>query len=358
MARPWRRLAFAAALCATAGVGVASAQTVIVKNAPPGSTVELVMNAVTVAAATVGPGGDAKLVGRLSGTAAEQGTDVRILVEVCVNVRRVLLVERGLQPPPLEACNRREIGGVFILRKVTSMVVDVGGPNPVVWLRQGSVPKEWLGAGGPTPPRAWRTSAKGLVLFGGGDYTRFANAVAVSCGNVEQCSGKRYRGAFTVGAGYWFSEYFGVEGSYLKPADVTTDGTGSTYRFTGSLDTQTITVVGKIGAPIGPARLYGLAGASYDRATLTTTETIDDVTVIVDEVEVTLPGGTQTLQLKTGGWGWLFGGGLEVWVARKVAIYGEGGYIALKGGDRTGGEAQLNERVTYILAGVRVRLGG
>jgi hypothetical protein len=359
MMQPWRRVTLAAALNVTVGVGVASAQTVIVKNAPPGSAVELVMNADTVGSATVSPGGEAKLTGKLAGSAAETGTDVRIYVDVCANLQRVLLVERGLQPPPQEACSRREIVGVFVLRRVTTLVVDVAGPNPMVWLRQGSVPKEWLGEGPARPARArvWRSSATGLALFGGGDFVRFSNAVATSCGNVEQCSGKRSLGSFTVGAAYWFTPYLAAEASYLKLGDVPVDGRGDTFRFNSSLDAQVLSVVGKVGAPIGGARIYGQGGANYHRATLSTNQTIDDVTVVVDDVEVTLPGGTQAFQLRTGGWGWLFGGGLEIWVARSFAIYAEAGYVALKGGDRDGGEGSINERVTYILAGARVHVG-
>lgn len=356
--QPWRRLTLAAALNVTVGVGVASAQTVIVKNAPPGSTVELVMNADTVGSATVSPGGDAKLSMKLSGSAGETGTDVRILVDVCANLRRVLLVERGLQPPPQD-CSRREIVGVFVLRRVTSLVVDVAGPNPMVWLRQGPVPREWLGEGSALPARAsvWRSSATGLALFGGLDFARFSHAVATSCGNVEQCAGTRPLGSFTVGAAYWFTRYLAAEASYLKLGSVTVNGSGGTFRFNSSLDAQVLNVVGKVGAPIGGARIYGLGGANYHRATLSTNQTIDDVTLIVDDVEVTLPGGTQKFQLRTGGWGWLFGGGLEIWVARPLAVYAEAGYVALKGSDRDGGEGSINERVTYILAGARVHLG-
>jgi hypothetical protein len=356
MRQPWRRLTLAAALNVTVGVGVLSAQTVIVKNALPGSAVELVMNADRVASATAGPSGQARLTGKLS---AETETDVRILVDVCANLQRVLLVERGLQPLPQEACSRREISGVFVLRRATSLVVDVGGPNPMVWLRQGPVPREWLGEGSALPARAsvWRSSARGLALFGGLDFARFSTAVATSCGNVEQCSGTRSLGSFTVGAAYWFTPYLAAEASYLKLGDVSVNGSGGTYRFNSSLDSRVLNVVGKVGAPIGGARIYGLAGASYHRATLSTNETIDDVTVFVDDVEVTLPGGTQAFELRTGGWGWLFGGGLEIWVARSFAIYAEGGYVALKGSDRDGGEGSINERVTYILAGARVHIG-
>ena len=88
-----------------------------------------------------------------------------------------------------------------------------------------------------------------------------------------------------------------------------------------------------------------------------TTQTQDPRTVTVDEVVQTIPGGTQTFELKTDGWGWLFGGGLEVWVSPSFAIYGEFDYGALKGSDVSGGEARIDDRLTSALLGLRVHIG-
>ena len=41
--------------------------------------------------------------------------------------------------------------------------------------------------------------------------------------------------------------------------------------------------------------------------------------------------GQQTIELKTGGWGWQFGGGLEVWVKAQIGIFGEVSRSHLKG---------------------------
>jgi len=123
-----------------------------------------------------------------------------------------------------------------------------------------------------------------------------------------------------------------------------------------ALETNVVTLAGKIGAPVGPARIYGLAGATYHWATSTTTETIADQTVTVGDVTRTIPGGTQVFVVNTEGWGWLFGGGAEIWATPRFAIYGEFTRVYLKGGDADGGEGSLDERASMILAGARFRI--
>jgi hypothetical protein len=53
----------------------------------------------------------------------------------------------------------------------------------------------------------------------------------------------------------------------------------------------------------------------------------------------------------------LFGGGLEGWVTRSVAIYGEAGRAALKGNARDGGEGSIDSGLTFFFFGARVRIG-
>src|SRR3954454_6261004 len=97
---------------ATGGLGAAAAQTVIVRSAPQGSTIELTMNGgapVSVAADTFG---DATLTVPARTTEAA----VQVHVDDCGNRVRVLLVERGIQPSPAEpGCNRIDIGSVFVM---------------------------------------------------------------------------------------------------------------------------------------------------------------------------------------------------------------------------------------------------
>ena len=53
MTSPWRLLALAAALQITLGIGTASAQRVLLRHAPPGSPVQIFLNAAKVAARTL-----------------------------------------------------------------------------------------------------------------------------------------------------------------------------------------------------------------------------------------------------------------------------------------------------------------
>jgi hypothetical protein len=358
---PWRPLALAVALNVTVVVGVAKAQTVIVTNAPPGSTVELALNADTLGSATADPHGAATLAVNLSAHGGKTQTDVRIYVDVCSNLRRVLLVEQSMPPPPLkDGCVRKEIPRLFLLSGVTTLVVDVSQPAPAVWLRQGPVPAEWLSQEPQVlrAARARENSPTGLVLFGGGDLAKFRDAVKLGCGDVGGCAGTNFRVAYSAGAAYWFTRFLAAEASYVKPSNATFNGSGDNFRFNGYLDARVVTVTGKVGVPIGRVRLYGQAGVNYHQETSSTTQTIDDSVVTVDSVTTTIKGGTQTFTLKTAGWGWLFGGGVEIWAVPKFAVYAEGGRARLNGADLNGGEARIDDRVTFILVGARVRIGG
>ena len=98
-------------------------------------------------------------------------------------------------------------------------------------------------------------------------------------------------------------------------------------------------------------RFYGKVGAVFHRATTTTTQTNDPVTVTVDDEPVTIEGGTQTFETTTEGWGWLFGGGAEAWLTRYVAIYGELDFARLQGNPTSGGEGELDDRVMLVFFG-------
>jgi len=147
---PWRLVIFAAAFDLLAGAGVAAAQTVIVKNAPSGSTVELAWNTATVGSAPANPSGFTTIIVGAANTKPE--LDALVFVDACGERRRVLIVERGLDVPPPEAgCTRGEIIGLFIVRPISTIVVDVGGPIPTLLLRQGrfnpeSGPRSWMPA--------------------------------------------------------------------------------------------------------------------------------------------------------------------------------------------------------------------
>ena len=311
------------------------------------------------------PGGDGNV--QLSGPGREM--DARIAVETCPDRRRVLLTGVAVPPPPETAeCTRRSLPDVFVVRDRTSLLVDVAGTDPQVWLRQGSVPSEWLRdapltASGEAVPsddevRVGSTPPTGLVLGGGGAFVSFSNARVIGCGAVPSCDGSTMRPALTATADFWMSPYVAIGASFTTPAEVALDANESTYRFESESDARMLTVGGKVGGPVGALRLYGHGGLTYTRATSTTLNTIDPTTITVNDVTTTLAGGTQTFTENTEGWAWVFDGGGEVWLARAFAIFGEAGRAALKGEGIEQAEIDLDERVTFVRFGARFRIGG
>lgn len=357
-----RPLTLAAALTVIVAVGVATAQTVVVTKAPPGAALELVLNAATVGTVNAGADGIGTIPLNLSEHGGKSEIDVRIFVDVCDTSRRVMLLEAGFEPPaPAASCSRRPIFGIFMVRGVTTLVVETAEAAPAVWIRQGPAPAWWLhpelaSASDKSVPEF--ILPKGLVLFGGGAIAKYSNEVSVSCGTGADCNGKGVRVAGRVGGEFWIARFLAASFSYLKPMNAATAGSGTGYSFSSTLTPHIAIVSGKVGLPIGRVRVYGEAGADYHWATRITTETIADATVTVDSVTQTIVGGTQSFELKTAGWGWMFGGGLEVWLKRSLAMYGEFGYARLKGSATGGGEGVLDETVIFAVAGLRFRLGG
>ena len=72
----------------------------------------------------------------------------------------------------------------------------------------------------------------------------------------------------------------------------------------------------------------------------------------------TIDTATQTFQLKTTGWNWLYGGGAEGWFTTKFGVYGEIGYARVAGDASVGTIGRLDDRLTYLLFGARLRIGG
>lgn len=335
--KPLRLLVAAAALNVTIGAAVATAQTVIVRKVPAGDTIEVFLNTTKVATATVDANGDATLPLNLrENNAAKTDIEANVFVEACDKLRRVLVVERG-QPAAAQqvGCDRREILGLYGVRRDNTLVIDAGGANPTMMLVKGS-----YGLGPEKPgPRA----PKGLVLFGGGGLADFRDAVAISCGTASPCDGKNAGLTYVAGATVWLTRFLAAEGTYIKPRNATASGSGTDYNFDSTLDTQVITITGRIGIPAGPVRLSGFGGTNYHDALLTTKETIK--------------GQSQTMEVETRGWGWVFGAGLEIWTAPAFAIYADAGIAGLRGVPVGGGEVRFNDRLRYVTIGARVRIG-
>ena len=347
----WRSLGGAAMVHLGLAAGLASAQTLIATNAPAGSKVEFVLNAATVGSASADASGTVTLsAAQAAGLKSEM--DAYIYVDACDDLRRVLVVDRN-QPLPADVpgCRRAQIAGVFLVRPVSTLVVNVEGPTPSVLLRQGRYTPRAAG-----PRRTWNPPT-GLVLSGGAGLGSISDPVTQACGDIQDCSGESSGLALTAGAAFWFGPYVAAEVTYLKPWEVTADGNAGTFRFNSVFDTDVLTVVGKVGGPVGRVRIYGKAGATYQQSTFTTTQTSDDITTTTDGVTTTIEGGTQVYELRTGGWGWTFGGGLDVWLTSRFGLYAEGAWASLKGNGRDNDDGATDDRVIYFVLGARVHIG-
>ena len=352
--RRWRLLLVAAVLHALAA-GVATAQTVIATNAPPGSTVEFVLNAATVGSKAADPTGNATITAAQPAATDAADMDALIYVDVCDTLRRIVIVERShAVPPEGSGCRRTQIPGIFLVRRISTIVVNVGGDNPTVLLRQGKFT--------PRPPgtertRTWAPLPTGLIISGGGNISAYRDPVTLACGNVTDCSGDASVLGFSVGASYWFSRFIAAEFMYVRPSEVKTEGQGTNFRFDSFLNADIMTLAGKFGIPAGLARIYGKVGASYHGATFGTTQINDPVTTTTDGVTTTVEGGTTEFVAKTTGWGWTFGGGSEFWLKRKFGLFGEGGYIGVSGNGEDDVDAVIEDRVLYILVGAQFKIG-
>ena len=180
---------------------------------------------------------------------------------------------------------------------------------------------------------------------------------AVTCGTLATCEANDFKSTVAVGATYWLKPFLGAQVSYLRPSDITVNGGGDGFRFDSTRKTDLLILAGTAGATFGGVRLYAQGGGNYHRATLSTTQTVDDVTLTVNDVAQIVRGGTQSFELKTAGWGWLVGGGIEIWVKPALAIYIDGARAKLRGGAIGGAEGSIDDNVTYVMFGARVHIG-
>jgi hypothetical protein len=351
MTRSGRALVLAALFNAILA-GAAHAQTVIVRSAPPAAPIEVLVNTEAAGSATADASGDARVTLNMFAAAGKSETDAYLFVDFCQdNRRRVLIVERSGQPPaPVPGCDRRQILGVYLVRRITTLVVNAAGPNPTVLLRQGAVSL--------TPKRVWQPAPAGLHVFGGAGLMQIRDAVALACGNVSNCTGDESDVGYTGGVTYWFSRYLAAEFSFTKPAEIAIQGSTDAFTFTSFMDSEIYALSGKVGFPARRFRPYGFVGANYHRTSQGTSETVDDVTVTNDDgTETVIPGGVQTFNLEAAGWGWQFGGGTEFWLMPRLAVYGEVGWTWIIGDAEEEAIGKIDDRYTSIVAGVRLRLG-
>jgi hypothetical protein len=333
-----------------------SAQTVIVRHVPVGASIEVVFDAASVGSATPNADGDATVkFSAVASRAAE--TAVRVSVELCDNLRRVLLVEPGASTlAPTPGCERREAPELYVLRPVTTLVIDVARPDFTVRIRQGPAPQAWM-RDVPPPPRVWRRAPGGLVIMGGGGGLQFADVRTAACGDATTCTVRDSAGAVAAGLEYGFSRFVSAQGTYVRPSTTTASGSGTGFRFDTTQKAQIVAFAGKVGGQAGPLKLYGLAGGTYHRLSSTTTNTLDDTTLTVGDATQTAAGGTTTIVLRAQGWGWLFGGGAETWLARRFAVYGEVALARLSSSNVDGPEGVIDDFGRFVVFGAKVHVG-
>lgn len=357
MTQPWRVLAAAALVCMTCGVGTAAAQTVLARRVPAGEQVEVMLNGKPVGTAKADEAGDAKVSFDMQKALGKSEMDANVYVDHCETTTRVWIVEVGGPLPAEGTCNLRTVSGLFWVRHVNTIVVnDVSAAIPSLLLVKGRY----------TPPAPGEENRPdgpqfdmpaGLVVFGGAGLTQIADSRGVACGDVSSCSGGESGFGFMVGAEYRFHPALSVEFAYVKPHTVTFNGAEPTFRFTTEESIDYYTFSGKVGVPFGRAKLYGRGGMSFNQAKVLTTQTQDPRTVTVNDESVVIPGGTQVIDLRTDGFGWLFGAGLEVWANRTFAFFGEFQYGNLQGEDLNNGEARIDNHLSSIFGGLRVHIG-
>ncbi|MDQ3069692.1 MAG: porin family protein [Acidobacteriota bacterium] len=334
--RSGRPLALAAA-CVALSAAAASAQTIVARNVPAGSTVEVLVNSTLSGSGVANAGGDATIVINPPLRAAKAEAPASIFVDTCAAVRRVIILERDVEAPaPAEGCVRRLVPGTFIVRGISTVVVRMDAANPSVLLRQGSFSL--------APPRTWRGAPLGFIVFGGAGLTGFRDLGFLACGNIVPCDAKDSGAAYSIGTAYWLAPAFGVELSYLIPSDTRVVVAGDAFSFDTTSESHLLLLGAKLAVPLGPVRLFGGGGANYHRATLTTNQTTVGSTI------------KDTFQLTTAGWGWQVSAGGEAWVAPAFAIYAEAGTAWIKGKARRPGDGEVNDRATFVMVGLRVNV--
>lgn len=355
-----RPIALAAALHVMILVGGASAQTVIVRNAPPNSTIEFVLNGSVAATATAGADGLATLTAT-KGLGDRETMDAFVWVDECGTRRRVQVVNHLQQPPPSDGCRRSQVQGLFLLQRITTLVIDVETTSPTLRLRQGPAPEAWLKPPPEPVAKAPRVSIapRGPIVFGGGDTASLGGILKPTCGDVTSCTFADRAFSFGGGLSYWFTQYAAAEAGYirLRPSVIDANGSGDRFRFDSDMDGGVMAFVGKGAFPIGRIRLFGSLGVDYHRATFTTHETINETTETIAGITTTVPGGITALQWRTKGWGPAFGGGAEVWITPAIGVYGEFARYGLLGKQEGAGEVKTDSTITAIIVGGRYRLG-
>ena len=339
------------ALFMVLGTTLASAQTVVLRHAVPGSTLEL------VGAAKADAGGTATVTTK----SIEGQMDGNIWLETCDDDHRVILAKPGAAIPTT-GCRRAQIGGLYLLQRVTSLVIDTSTTSSLL-IRQGPPYNTWLTDARPQVAKAasepdTRTGGassattnssaasaplfplSGPTVFGGAGLGKTLHFGEQACGSVtcEWDEPIQYGG----GVAWWFNDFFGAEGryGYLGKLKVTANETG--YQFSTTRESGFLSVAGRAGFRKGRFRPFGRAGMSLGRATVTTIETIGE--------------NTETLAMRARGWAPVYGGGVEVWLSPRLGVFADAQRLGLKGKDERDSGIELNDTLLTAQAGLTLRL--
>src|SRR5262245_28304519 len=121
-----RPLRFVCAAAPAMAGRTAHAPSGVVQGAAPGPTIELTFNKSTTGTATAAANGSATL--GVPSTSPE--SNVQVHVDSCGSVARVVIVEVGRQAAAAAAgCSRSTMWGSYIMRPVTTFVVDLLGTS-------------------------------------------------------------------------------------------------------------------------------------------------------------------------------------------------------------------------------------
>lgn len=356
MTRFVRLLVGAAALFIGLGAVTAEAQTVIVRKAPAGATVEVTFNQGAAGTGTANASGDATV--RLTAfpvTGPEVAAAVH--VDVCGTTLRVRIAARAIEAPaPGPGCDRRSVPGYFVIRSVSTLVIDVSTSLPMVRLAQGRPPEAWLRDG---PLRAAREMPTGLIGFGGGGIGRVPNAIDLLCGNDTRCKREDTKLTYGVGAEFWVTRFIGLEAGFIKPRRFVAINDFETDPYTSTVNARVLTLAALGGYPVGPARFYARVGANYHRATFRTVQVTNSTSIVVDGVSLVFPSTSQTFLYDTVGWGLLFGGGVEGWLSPTTALFADVTVFDLKGENTdVRGTRITDDRGSAFLVGLKIRITG
>jgi len=345
-----KALLIAVGLCLARGGADADAQTVWVTHLMPGASAELMLGPDKVASGTADANGLVELTVKPP-KPKDAVSSMRVYVDDCGNLRRVILEESVVQPPPTDGlCQRIAVPELFEVRSVTTFVLDAAGGRSVL-VRQGPAFNEWLH---PSLDESGALKSErealptGLMISGGAAGLRFSDVMSNACGDATSCTGEQGGIAPAAGATLWISQLIGAEVGYMQPRDLTATGTNTNLTFTNVFQSRVATATGLVGVQAGFTRLYAMAGVDYSIMSSTTTQTVT--------ASAAGNGGTQTFGLETKGIGLLFGGGLEAWFNRRLALFAEGGHAALRGSPVDNGQGSLDDSLLYVAVGGRFRV--